>query len=77
MAIANFDSGVKAYLTGETTVKVHFPIDHKGNADVNCHQCNFFSRTSGICYLTKEISEYPQKYIGSCCPLNFSGEVQK
>lgn len=75
--MSDFESGVKAYITGECNVKAHFPIDWKDNASVNCCQCKFFSRTSGICYLTKEISEYPQKYIGSCCPLNFSGEVEE
>lgn len=74
--MANFDSGVKAYITGECTVKVHFPIDFKDNADVSCYQCKFFSRASGICYLTKEISEYPQRYVSSQCPLDFSGEVE-
>lgn len=74
--MANFDSGVKSYITGECTVKVHFPVDFKDNADVNCYQCKFFSRASGICYLTKEVSEYPQKYISSQCPLEFSGEIK-
>lgn len=75
--MSDFSSGVKAYTTGEATVKVHFPIDFKDNAEVNCYQCKFFSRTNGICYLTKEISEFPQKYIGSRCPLDFSGEVEE
>lgn len=75
--MSDFSSGVKAYITGETTVKVHFPIDFKDNADVSCYQCKYFSRASGICYLTKEISEYPQRYISSKCPLTFSGEVKE
>lgn len=70
--MANFDSGVKAYIVGECTVKVHFPIDWKDNADVSCCQCKFFSRNSGLCNLTKEISEYPEKFIASTCPLNFN-----
>ncbi|MBQ8552530.1 MAG: hypothetical protein IJ428_06945 [Clostridia bacterium] len=73
--MANFDSGVKAYITGECTVKVHFPIDYRGNAEVNCYQCKLFSRNTGVCQLTKEVSEYPTKYIGSNCPLIFSGEI--
>lgn len=75
--MSDFSSGVKAYITGEATVKVHFPIDFKDNAEVNCYQCKYFSRASGICYLTKEISEYPQRYISSKCPLTFSGEVKE
>lgn len=70
-----FESGVKAYITGECTIKAHFPVDFKDNASVNCYQCKYFSRASGICYLTKEVSEYPTKYIGSNCPLEFTGEI--
>ena len=55
----SFDSGVKAYITGECVVKIHFPVDWKGNAEMNCYQCKMFSRNNGICQLTKEISEYP------------------
>lgn len=73
----DFETGVKSYIQGECTVKVHFPIDWKDKAEVNCYQCKFFSRASGICYLTKEISEYPTKYISSTCPLEFSGEILK
>lgn len=73
----DFESGVKAYVTGECIVKVHFPIDWKGNADVCCFQCKYFSRASGICYLTKEVSEYPGKYIASTCPMSFDGEIKE
>jgi hypothetical protein len=75
--MADFSSGVKAYLTGECTVKIHFPVDFKGNADVCCYQCKMFSRNTGVCQLTKEISEYPTKYIGSNCPLDFDGEIKE
>ena len=73
----NFDSGVKAYITGEYTVKINFPIDWKDNADVCCYQCKMFSRNTGICQLTKEISEYPTKFKGSHCPLDFDGEINE
>jgi hypothetical protein len=76
MSKANFDSGVKAYIIGECTIQVHFPMDWKDNADVSCYQCPMFSRNNGICQLTKEISEYPTKHIGSKCPLQFSGEIE-
>lgn len=69
--MSNFQSGVKEYITGECTVKVHFPVDWNGNASVCCYQCKFYSRAGGGCRLTQEISEYPQKYVGSCCPLEF------
>ena len=75
--MAQFDSGVKGYVTGECTVKIHFPVDWNGKADVNCYQCKVFSRNTGICQLTKEISEYPTKHIGSNCPLIFDGEIKE
>lgn len=67
--MSDFSSGVKRYITGYTTVSVHFPVDFRDNPDVSCFQCKFFSRNNGICQLTKEISEYPQHHIASTCPL--------
>lgn len=75
--MSDFNNGVKAYITGTYTVYVKFPIDWKNNADVNCYQCKFYSRNTGICQLTKEISEYPLKYTGSNCPLEFTGEIEE
>ena len=76
LALNKFNSGVKAYITGECVVKIHFPVDFNGNEDVSCFQCKMFSRNTGICQLTKEISEYPAKFIGSKCPLDFDGEIK-
>lgn len=67
--MANFDSGVASYVIGRATVEVGFPVDFKGNAEINCYQCKFFSRNTGICQLTKEIVEFPQRYVGNACPL--------
>ena len=75
--MADFSSGVKAYITGEYLVKIHFPVDWKDNVDVCCYQCKMFSRSTGMCQLTKEISEYPTRYIGSHCPLSFDGEIKE
>lgn len=72
--MANFDSGVKSYIKATATVTVAFPVDFRDNADINCYQCRFFSRNNGICQLTKEISEFPQRYVGSNCPLNILEE---
>ena len=77
LEMPNFDNGVQGYIMGECAVKVHFPVDWNGKADVCCYQCLFFSRNNGICQLTKQISEYPTKYIGSNCPLRFDGEIKK
>ena len=67
--MANFENGVKEYIMASSKVTVGFPVDFRGNPSINCYMCKFFSRSSGICYLTKEVSEYPEKYVGSKCPL--------
>ena len=73
--MVDFESGVKAYIKGECKVTIFFPVNWKDNADVNCFQCKMFSRNTGICQLTKEISEYPTIHRGSHCPLEFDGEI--
>lgn len=69
--MVDFDRGVKSYITGTCTIAVHFPVDWNDKADISCYQCKFFSRNNGVCQITKEVSEYPTKYIGSMCPLEF------
>lgn len=65
----DFDSGVSSYIKAQATVTVFFPVDYRGNADISCQQCQFFSRNTGICQLTKDIVAYPNRYVGSSCPL--------
>lgn len=72
--MADFESGVTCYVHATATVDVYFPVDAKGNADVNCYQCDFFHRTSSRCGLNDRLCAYPQKYIGQYCPLNFEKE---
>lgn len=67
--MANFESGVSRYITGTATVKVHFPVDLKGNEDISCYQCPFFKRSYSICGLNNEVCNYPSKYVGVNCPL--------
>lgn len=67
----SFESGVMSYIVGTATVEVPFPVDFRGNPHVCCAQCDLFSKTSGRCPLTHTISEFPDKYIGSRCPLKF------
>jgi hypothetical protein len=73
--MANFDNGVKGYISAKCDVKVFFPVSWEGKMDVCCYQCKMFSRSTGLCQITKEISEYPHKYIGSHCPLEFDDEI--
>ena len=66
--MSDFSSGVSGYVKAVAIVAVNFPIDLKGNADVCCYQCPYFSRSSGICQLNKAVPAYPAKYIGQDCP---------
>jgi len=72
--MADFESGVSSYIRATATVEVFFPVDAKGNADVNCYQCEYFHRTSSRCGLNDRLCAYPQKYIGQNCPLDFEKE---
>ena len=71
MAYNQFESGVYNYIKGEALVSVFFPVDSHGNADCSCQQCRFYQPNSRKCALTGEISEYPSKYVGSHCPLQW------
>lgn len=73
--MANFECGVKKYIWATANVKIHFPVDVKGNADVSCYQCDMFNRNSGKCVLTGKTSEYPKLHVGSECPLTFEEEM--
>ena len=67
--MANFETGVASYVHAQATVDVFFPVDGKGNADISCNQCFFFRRNYSTCGLNGEVCQYPQKYVGSWCPL--------
>lgn len=69
-----FESGVKAYIKGYAVVEVSFPVGFNGVRDISCHQCRFFSRSTGQCQLTKEITAYPDRYVGASCPLELKEE---
>ena len=68
----SFESGVSSYVIGTAVVEVSFPVDRKGNADVSYSQCFFYREASRRCGLTGQISEYPNKYVGSHCPLEIA-----
>lgn len=72
--MANFESGVAGYVRGTATVEVFFPVDAKGNADINCYQCEFFHRSTSRCGLNGKVCAYPQKYVGQFCPLEMEEE---
>ena len=62
-------SGVARYRTCYCVVEVKFPVDFKGNESVDCMHCFLYQRRSGKSPLTGQISEYPDRYVGSTCPL--------
>lgn len=66
-----FESGVSSYVVARATVEVCFPVDHRGVPHVCCSQCEYHSTTSNRCKLNGSICEFPDRYIGSRCPLNF------
>ena len=69
-----FESGVKSYVIGQCKISNAFPVNWRGEPDVRCEMCRFYSRNGKRCYLNGEIVEYPDKYIGSNCPLIFEEE---
>lgn len=73
--MAGFDSGVSRYVTGTATVTVHFPVDSKGREHIACVHCKFFSSSSRFCQLSKEIPEFPDKFVGSFCPLEIPDQI--
>lgn len=72
--MANFESGVYGYVHAVATVDVFFPVDSKGNADICCKQCPFFSESGSKCRLNGSICAYPNKYVGDHCPLEKTDE---
>lgn len=67
--MANFDSGVARYIKAYAVVTVAFPVDSRGNADISCNQCPYYSRSSKMCQLNKSTVNYPDKFVGRECPL--------
>lgn len=66
----SFETGVIEYVRGKATVRVAFPVDHKGNAHVKCDFCKFYNRISKQCVLTNNVIFFPD-YISEDCPLDF------
>ena len=66
--MADFTDGVKRYIKAQGIITNYFPVDFKDNEDRSCYQCDHFSRNQGICLVTKEVTPYPQKFVGRMCP---------
>lgn len=72
--MANFESGVKGYVTGTCTIKVHFPIDMKDREEIACKHCPYLSSNNRMCQLNKQPIAYPDKFVGDYCPLRMEEE---
>ena len=64
-----FESGVASYIKAEAIVKVNFPVDEKGRAEIACKHCPYLSSNERMCQLNKEPVAYPNKFVGDMCPL--------
>lgn len=65
----HLDSGISAYIRAVANVEVSFPVDLRGNAHICCMQCRFFRPSYQKCGLNDEVCAFPNKYVGSECPL--------
>lgn len=65
----DFETGIASYIWGVAVVRVPFPVDYKGRADISCNQCRYFRRSSISCALNGAVVQYPDKYVGGECPL--------
>ena len=70
--MANFDTGVAGYIKTRAVVEVGFPVDKRGSADISCKMCPFYIVSTHRCGLTHQIVNYPDKYVGDCCPLELT-----
>ena len=64
-----FESGVASYIKAEAVIKVNFPVDEKGRAEIACKHCPYLSSNERMCQLNKEPVAYPNKFVGDMCPL--------
>ena len=75
--MASFDSGVSSYIRGRAIVEVFFPVDGKGNVEIACTHCWYYSESSKRCLLNNEKPSYPSRYVGYKCPLNNDDDFVK
>lgn len=67
--MADFTSGVKRYIKARAVVEVGFPVDWRDNAEIACKHCPFYVRATQRCGLNQQIVNYPERFVGSECPL--------
>ncbi len=67
--MANFDSGISRYIRARAVVEVAFPVDWRGVVEIACKHCPYYVRATQRCALNQEVVNYPDRYVGSSCPL--------
>ncbi len=71
--MTKFETGISGYVRATYTAEVYFPIDERGNAQINCMQCYYFNTNTNRCRLNGEVCAFPNKYVGGNCPLEMDG----
>lgn len=64
-----FEDGVKRYIKAYAVVEVGFPVDWRDNPEIACKHCKFYVQATRRCGLNQTIVNFPEKYVGSECPL--------
>ena len=72
--MSRFETGITDYIHASAKVEVFFPVDSRGNAQINCRQCYYFNNTTNRCRLNGEVCQYPDKFVGGSCPLEMDIE---
>lgn len=67
--MGKFDSGVKRYIKAIAVVEVGFPVSWRDSAEIACKHCKFFERAKSKCWLTQQVVNFPDGFVGSECPL--------
>lgn len=67
--MANFETGVSRYIKARAVVEVGFPVDWRGSVEIACKHCPFYRPSTRQCGLTQSVVNYPEKFVGDCCPL--------
>lgn len=67
--MSKFDSGVKRYIKAVALVEVGFPVSWRDSTEIACKHCKFFERAKQRCWLTQDVVNYPDQFVGNNCPL--------
>jgi hypothetical protein len=75
--MSDFSSGVKRYIKAQAVVEVGFPVDWRDNAEIACKHCQFYVRATQRCGLNQQVVNFPERYVGTDCPLEPIEEMEE